>query len=67
VHTAQDNLQMLLILVLGGKACYEQLPIIIFKWLDLNVGLYNDAEKFNAVQTREKNYVYNQMQKQQNI
>jgi hypothetical protein len=33
---------------------------------NLNVGIYNDAEKFNA-QTREKNYMYNQMQKQQNF
>jgi hypothetical protein len=33
---------------------------------NLNVGIYNDAERFNA-QTREKNYMYNQMQKQQNF
>ena len=33
---------------------------------NLNVGIYNDAEKFNA-QTREKNYMYNQVQKQQNF
>lgn len=33
---------------------------------NLNVGIYNDAEKFNA-QTREQNYRYNQMQKQQNF
>ena len=33
---------------------------------NLNVGIYNDAEKFNA-QTREQNYRYNQAQKQQNF
>jgi hypothetical protein len=33
---------------------------------NMNVGIYNDAEKFNS-QTREKNMAYNQAQKQQNF
>lgn len=33
---------------------------------NLNVGIYNDAEKFNS-QTREKNMAYNIAQKQQNF
>jgi hypothetical protein len=33
---------------------------------NLNVGIYNDAEKFNA-QTREKNYMYNQARKDENF